>query len=275
MATPPWTPDASSHQAPAGQRRATSGCLIAGVVTAIVVVLICTVVAAVVLVQRLRDEAATGAGPGNEPAAAASAGSPAGGACRWLPTDEASNPNIKNVGTPPTTVPTSGVQQLTMTTDHGVIKVQVETAKAPCAAASITYLAGRKFFDNTRCHRLVTEGIEVLQCGDPTATGMGGPSYRYAEENLPNVTDPAKNYPVGTLAMAKTQDPATTGSQFFIVYGPSPLTPDYTVLGTLTAGLDVVQAIGKAGAVDPAGKAATDGAPSSPVTITSLTVTPA
>lgn len=271
MANPPWTPDASSHQAPAAQRRGTSGCLIAAVVTAIVVVLICVVVAAVALVLRLRDEAATGAAPGNSPAAAASA--PVGGGCRWLPTDEASNPNIKNVGTPPTTVPTTGVQQLTMTTDRGVVKVRIETAKAPCAAASITYLAGRKFFDGTKCHRLTTEGISVLQCGDPSSTGMGGPSYRFAEENLP--TTAADPYPVGTLAMAKTREPASTGSQFFIVWGPTPIAPEYTVLGTVTAGLDAVQAIGKAGAVDPAGQAATDGTPKSPVTITTLTVTPA
>lgn len=270
MATPPWTPDSSSHQAPAAQRRGTSGCLIAAVVTAIVVVLICAVVAAVVLVFRLGETAMPHAAPGNSPAVAASA--PAGGGCRWLPADEASNPNIKNVGTPPTTVPTTGVQQLTMTTNRGVIKVRVETAKAPCAAASITYLASRNFFDGTKCHRLTTAGISVLQCGDPSGTGMGGPSYRFAEENLPTGADP---YPVGTLAMAKTQDPATTGSQFFIVWGPTPIAPEYTVLGTVTSGLDGVQEIGRQGAVDPAGQAATDGAPKSPVSITTLTVTPA
>ncbi|MEV0458683.1 peptidylprolyl isomerase [Catellatospora methionotrophica] len=273
MATPPWTPDASSHQAPTAQRRGTSGWLIAGVVTAIVVVLICAVVAAVVLVLRLRDGADPGTGltpdTGGRPAATSA---PAAGGCQWLPTDEASNPNIKNVGTPPRTVPTTGVQQLTMTTAQGVITVQVDTAKAPCAAASITYLASRKFFDNTRCHRLTTEGISVLQCGDPSSTGTGGPAYRFAEENLPTGATP---YPVGTLAMAKTQEPASTGSQFFIVYGPTPIDPLYTVLGKVTAGMDVVQAIGKAGAVDEAGKPATDGAPKSPVTITTLTVTPA
>ncbi|GAA1386200.1 peptidylprolyl isomerase [Catellatospora chokoriensis] len=270
MATTPWTPDSSSPQAPATQRRGTSGCLIAAVVTAIVVALICAVVAAVVLVLRLGEGADTGAAPAERPAAT---NAPAAGRCRWLPADEASNPNVKNVGTPPTTVPTTGTQQLTMTTGQGVITVEVDTAKAPCAAASITYLAGRKFFDNTRCHRLTTAGISVLQCGDPSGTGMGGPSYKFAEENLPTSgTDP---YPVGTLAMAKTQEPASTGSQFFIVYGPTPIDPLYTVLGKVTAGMDVVQAIGRAGAVDEAGNTATDGAPKSPVTISALTVTPA
>jgi peptidyl-prolyl cis-trans isomerase B (cyclophilin B) len=161
---------------------------------------------------------------------------------------------------------------MTITTNVGVIEVAVDTAKAPCTAASMTYLASRHFFDNSKCHRLVTEGIKVLQCGDPSGTGMGGPTYKMAEENLPNVTDPLKAYPAGVLAMAKTQAPNSTGSQFFIVYGESQLSPDYTVLGMLTKGLDVVQKIGAAGAVGPDGKAALDGAPKNPVTITSLTM---
>ncbi|MEU8006911.1 peptidylprolyl isomerase [Catellatospora sp. NPDC049111] len=270
MTTSPWTPDSGPHQAPAAQRRGTSGWLIAAVVTAIVVVLVCAVVAVTVFVLRLRDGAATGSG-----SADTTAGAAAGGTCRWLPVEAASNVNVKDVGTPPQTVPRNGVQQLTMTTNRGVITIQVDTGKAPCAAASITHLAGRRFFDGTSCHRLVTEGIQVLQCGDPSGTGMGGPAYRFAEENLPNATDPALAYPAGTLAMAKTQEPHTTGSQFFIVYGPTPIASEYTVLGTVTAGLDVVTAIGKGGAVDPTGNTATDGAPKSPVTITTLTVTPA
>jgi peptidyl-prolyl cis-trans isomerase B (cyclophilin B) len=268
VATPPWTPDNSPHQAPAAQRSGTSGWLIAAVVAAIVVVLLCAVVAVGVFVLRLSDDATTGSGPGDTTASTA-----AGGTCRWLPVEAASNVNVKDVGTPPQKVPTNGVQQLTMTTNRGVITVQVDTGKAPCAAASITHLAGRGFFDGTVCHRLTTEGIKVLQCGDPSGTGMGGPAYQFSEENLPTAGgDP---YPVGTLAMAKTQAPHTTGSQFFIVYGPTPIAPEYTVLGKVTAGLDVVDAIGRGGAVDAAGNTATDGTPKSPVTITALTVTPA
>ncbi|MFD0597819.1 peptidylprolyl isomerase [Catellatospora coxensis] len=236
-------------------------------VTAIVVVLVCAVVAAAVFVLRLRDDA-TGAAPGDTTASAAD------GTCRWLPVEAASNVNVKDVGTPPRTVPTNGVQQLTMTTNRGVVTIQVDTGKAPCAAASITHLAGRRFFDGTSCHRLVTEGIKVLQCGDPSGTGMGGPAYQFSEENLPTTAD-ADPYPVGTLAMAKTQAPHTTGSQFFIVYGPTPIAPEYTVLGTVTAGMDVIHTIGKGGAVDPAGNTAPDGTPKSPVTIATLTITPA
>ena len=139
-----------------------------------------------------------------------------------------------------------GTQTMTITTNHGVIEVEVDTAKAPCTAASMTYLAGKKFFDNTKCHRLVTEGIKVLQCGDPSGTGSGGPTYKMAEENLPNVTDPTEELPRRHHRDGQDRrQPASTGSQFFIVWGPTPLAPDYTVLGTITKGLDVVQKIGR------------------------------
>ncbi|MEV0458684.1 peptidylprolyl isomerase [Catellatospora methionotrophica] len=194
---------------------------------------------------------------------------PDGQVCTWTPDDAKANPNLKDVGTPPTEVTNKGTQTMTITTNHGVIEAKVNTAKAPCTAASMTYLASKKFFDGSKCHRLVTEGIKVLQCGDPSATGNGGPAYKMAEENLPNVTDPTKAYPAGTLAMAKTQQPNSTGSQFFIVYGESQLGPDYTILGTITKGLDLVEKVAKDGI-------AADGiAPKTPVNITSLTMTPA
>ena len=82
------------------------------------------------------------------------------------------------------------------------------------------YLAGKKFFDNTKCHRLTTVGIYVLQCGDPSGTGMGGPSYTYASENLP--TDQQPNYPAGVVAMANPGNKDLNGSQFFIVYQDTP-----------------------------------------------------
>lgn len=199
---------------------------------------------------------------------------PDGQVCAWTP-DAAGNPNLKDVGTPPTEVSAKGKQTMTITTNAGVIEIAVNTAKAPCTAASFTYLAGKNFFDNTKCHRLTTEGIKVLQCGDPSGTGMGGPSYKFAEENLPNVTDQATAYPAGTVAIANTGQPGSSGSQFFLVYGPSPLESKYTVLGTITKGLDIVEKIGKDGAVDKDGKAIGDGAPKKPVTITSVKMTPA
>jgi peptidyl-prolyl cis-trans isomerase B (cyclophilin B) len=215
-------------------------------------------------------------GKDSTPNAAAPAPSAAAATCTWTPDDPKANPKLKDVGAPPTGTPASkGTQTMTITLNVGVVEVEVATAKAPCSAASMTYLAGKNFFDNSKCHRLVTEGIKVLQCGDPSGSGMGGPTYKMAEENLPNVTDPLKAYPAGTIAMAKTQAPNSTGSQFFIVYGESQLQSDYTVLGKITKGLDLVAKIGAAGAVDDKGKAATDGKPKTEVIIKKLTMSPA
>jgi peptidyl-prolyl cis-trans isomerase B (cyclophilin B) len=204
--------------------------------------------------------------------------------CQWLPQVDPSqspapkpDPNVKDVGTPPATPVRTGSQTMTMTTNKGVVEMRLDTADAPCSAASYTYLASKKFFDNTKCHRLTTEGIFVLQCGDPSATGSGGPSYRFAEENLPEGDIPT--YPEGTVAMARSSGPDqqpipnTAGSQFFIVYKDSGGLPaSYAVIGKVTKGLDIVQKIGEAGAVGPDGKAIGDGKPKEDVTIQTLTV---
>lgn len=181
---------------------------------------------------------------------------PAAGAaeCAYnaLPTEQRP-PQIKDVGLPGNQQSAKGVQTMTIDTNLGPITAKVDRSLVPCTAGSFTHLAEKNFFDNTKCHRLVTEGIKVLQCGDPSATGngwrdtdgQGGPSYRMAEENLP--TDKRPPYPEGVIAMAKSQDPGSTGSQFFIVFGDSPLDPAYTVLGTITGGMDLVKDVAKAG----------------------------
>jgi peptidyl-prolyl cis-trans isomerase B (cyclophilin B) len=178
-------------------------------------------------------------------------------ACTWTPADASSGAQIKDTGgTPPANVPNTGKDTMTVATNLGNIVATVDRTKAPCTAAAFEYLAGKKFWDNTKCHRLVTEGIKVLQCGDPTATGKGypktagagGPNFMYPEENLPTNKNPT--YPTGTIAMAKTQNPGTTSSQFFIVYGDiaaTALPAQYTILGTVTSGMDVVQKVAKAG----------------------------
>jgi peptidyl-prolyl cis-trans isomerase B (cyclophilin B) len=210
---------------------------------------------------------------------ASASGSAAPTSCKWNPLVDPSAspkpslpPTLKNVGTPPTTgEPRSGTQVMTMTTNLGAVKVEVDTAKAPCAAESFTYLAGKKFFDNTKCHRMVTSGIYVLQCGDPSATGTGGPTYRFNEENLP--TDKRPAYPEGIVALAKTQDPGTSGSQFFIVYKDSELPADYTILGRVTEGLDIIKKVAAAGVIpDPQAQSAGDGAPKMEVKIQTLTM---
>ena len=196
--------------------------------------------------------------------------------CVWSPDDPKQNPDLKDVGAPATgKAPDKGTQTMTITTNLGVVEVEVNTAKAPCTARSMTYLAGKNFFDNTKCHRITTEGIKVLQCGDPAGKGTGGPTYKVAEENLPNFTDDLKAYPIGTIAMANTGQPTSTGSQFFIVWGDTPLPGKYTVLGKITKGLDLIQEAAKAGAKNPeTGEDTTDGAPKIEVQIKTVTVTP-
>ena len=183
---------------------------------------------------------------------------------------------IKDVGLPPAQQDDTGTQTMTIDTNLGPITAKIDRAAVPCTAGSFTHLASKGFFDNTKCHRLVTEGIKVLQCGDPSATGKGwrqtdgtgGPSYNMAEENLP--TDKRPAYPEGVIAMANSGQPGSTGSQFFIVFGDSQLDPNYTVLGTITGGMDVVKQVAAAGDDKAFAQQAGGGHPKKEVTITKL-----
>ena len=135
---------------------------------------------------------------------------------------------------------------LTLTTNCGDIVIALNP-KAPVTVTSMAALASAKYFNNSLCHRLTTEGLFVLQCGDPTATGSGSPTgwKGYKDENLPkNATN---NYPAGTVAMANS-GPGTNGSQFFLVYKNTTLGPNYTIWGKITKGLDLVKKIGEVGA---------------------------
>ena len=132
----------------------------------------------------------------------------------------------------------------TFETNCGDIVVTTVGAKAPITVTQLSTLAKGGFFDISLCHRLTTQGLYVLQCGDPTATGTGGPSFSYQDENLPTAT--FNNYPAGTVAMANS-GPGTNGSQFFLVFADTTLGANYTIWGTITQGLDIVKAIAKAG----------------------------
>src|SRR5205085_1699124 len=123
----------------------------------------------------------------------------------------------KNVGLPPNTPAPSAASTAILTTNRGVITLRLDATAAPCTVNSFTFLASKHYFDSTSCHRLTTAGIFVLQCGDPTGTGAGGPGYRFADENLRGAT-----YPAGTVAMANA-GPGTNGSQFFLVYADTTL----------------------------------------------------
>lgn len=139
--------------------------------------------------------------------------------------------------------------KVTLQTSCGPIALSLDGAKAPQSVANFLSLAKKGFFDNTSCHRLTTTGIYVLQCGDPTATGTGGPGYSWGPvENAP--TDDV--YPAGTLAMARQGNNAKSqGSQFFIVYKDSTIPSDsaggYSVFGKVSSGLDVVQKVADGG----------------------------
>jgi peptidyl-prolyl cis-trans isomerase B (cyclophilin B) len=132
----------------------------------------------------------------------------------------------------------------TLETNCGTIVIEPFGDKAPLTVTSFAHLASKNFFDNTICHRLTTEGIYVLQCGDPTGTGAGQSFYKFADENLPEPI--TNNYPAGTVAMANS-GPSSNFSQFFLVYQDTTLGPDYTIWGKITKGLDVVQYIAKQG----------------------------
>ncbi|MFM7700003.1 MAG: peptidylprolyl isomerase [Bacteroidota bacterium] len=133
---------------------------------------------------------------------------------------------------------------ITLDTNCGDIVIQTMARQAPVTVTVMATLARNGFFDNTLCHRLTTEGIFVLQCGDPTATGTGGPDFRYRDENLPAAGE--NNYPEGTVAMANS-GPGTNGSQFFLVYKNTTLGPNYTIWGKIISGLDIVKFIADGG----------------------------
>lgn len=157
---------------------------------------------------------------------------------------------------------------LVLDTDQGPIRIALDTKAAPQNSNSLAFLAGEGYFDGTSCHRLTTEGIYVLQCGDRTGTGSGGPGYTTADENLPE--DAKDNYPKGTVAMAEPSG-GEAGSQFFLVYRDTTLPPDYTIVGQVTQGLDIVTAIAADGVAD-SSTSPGDGPPATPLTITAARI---
>lgn len=196
-----------------------------------------------------------------------------GSNCQYPATTEtaakpANPPRTGSVPTAPKTV------DATIITNDGAIGLQLDNAKTPCTVNNFVSLAQQGYFDNTPCHRLTTsQTLRVLQCGDPTGLGTGGPGYRFPNEyptNQYRLSDPALeapvSYPRGTLAMANSGQ-GTNGSQFFVVYADSQLPPTFTVFGTVDAtGLATVDEIAGGGVAD----GSNDGKPATGVTIETL-----
>ena len=256
-----------------------------------VVLVIGAVVATVVLTSKDSDTQASADTPSSSTSAAEPTPPPGGGTlppfvapanlgadCQYpaTPSEPASKKN-----NPPRTgkVPTDPAQiSASMTTSEGNLGLQLDNAKAPCTVNSFASLAQQGYFNDTPCHRLTTSpGLSVLQCGDPTGKGTGGPGYGFVNEYPSDQfrpDDPALQspvvYPRGTLAMANTGAPGSNGSQFFLVYKDSQLPPNYTAFGTIDAtGLATLDKIAAAGVV-PGDRGADDGAPKTPVQIKTI-----
>jgi peptidyl-prolyl cis-trans isomerase B (cyclophilin B) len=244
-------------------------------------VLVAVIVVVVVMVGGSGKKSSAGSGaPSDNPTVASPSPTPVvttqvstisrtTGPCGY-PGDTTGNTALKNVGFPPDPKPTpTTTRVVTFNSNKGVIKLTLNPAFGPCNVQSIAYLVGKKLYDGTHCFRLVTTGIFVLQCGDPANNGQGGPSYTTKDEDLTKAS-----FKAGVVAMANS-GANTNGSQFFIITKDLPagsLGQDYTELGTITTGMNLVSEVAAGGENDANG--AGDGAPKVPLSFTTVTVAP-
>lgn len=172
----------------------------------------------------------------------------------------------RDVDPPPASTTETGAVPITISTSIGDLAAELDADATPCTVSSFLSLAEQGYFDATSCHRLVTPpaSIAVLQCGDPTGTGAGGPGYSFADE-----LSGSETYEAGTLAMANA-GPDTNGSQFFMVYADSSLPPSYTVFGHLDEeSVELIATAARTGTDQANGP--DDGHPKTPVDIDSVT----
>lgn len=160
---------------------------------------------------------------------------------------------------PPLTIDLSKKYTATIVTSAGTMTAELFADDAPLTVNNFVFLAKDGYYSDVIFHRVIS-GF-MIQGGDPTGTGRGGPGYRFADEPV------KRPYSRGTLAMANA-GPNTNGSQFFVMHADYPLPPQYTVFGKLTSGEEVIDTIANAP------KGAQD-RPNNPVTIQSITITEA
>jgi len=152
------------------------------------------------------------------------------------PTDGSASVRREFTSAPPMCIDPEATYTAEITTNFGDLTIALDAAKAPETVNNFVVLARYRYFDDTVCHRIIPDF--VVQCGDPTATGTGGPGYSFADE-LPQ----AGEYRIGSIAMANS-GPDTNGSQFFIISGPNgaALPPAYSLFGEVIEGLETTVA---------------------------------
>jgi peptidyl-prolyl cis-trans isomerase B (cyclophilin B) len=226
----------------AAARRARQRAQIAAATLAVVVV-----IGGVYALSRLLGDGSPAAAPtSSETAAATTPGTATAAAkptgdCTYTRLDEGSGQQAKFVGLPGPKQSTSASYTAKIVTNRGTIELTLLADRAPCAVNSFRFLAGKGFYDNTKCHRMLVDTEGILQCGDPAGSGKGGPGYSFPDENLTGAS-----YPRGTLAMANSGRD-TNGSQFFLVFRASSFPPSYTPFGRITKGLDILDKVAKGG----------------------------
>jgi peptidyl-prolyl cis-trans isomerase B (cyclophilin B) len=187
-----------------------------------------------------------------------------GVACNYTASTETP---AKQVDTPDAAgVVNKGTVTANVVTTQGPLVFTLNRALAPCTVNSFVSLANQKYYDASPCHRANTSSIYILQCGDPSGTGSGGPGY-----TIPDEYTGTEKYTRGVLAMANTGSANTGGGQFFIVYKDDALPASYTIFGTVTSGMDIIDKVAAAGTDSANGDG--DGAPLLPISITSVTIT--
>lgn len=245
------------------------------VIGAVVTVLL--VVGGVLALSSMVGDRATPAGAASTPAAAPTKDT----ATKDPATKDASNPCPAPTSTPVATPPTfkqappkslaqGKVWDAKVVTTCGTIGLELYGDKAPQTVSSFIFLSRNGFYAGSPCHRVTSsQALKVLQCGDPTGQGTGGPGYSYSVENAPA----GGAYPAGTLAMARSNAIDSNGSQFFLTYGDSTLPTEgggYSVFGKVTSGLEVLTTVAEGGTTN----GQPDGAPARAISIESITVTP-